>query len=60
MGPNLILAPAKPVRDARPGRGLCGEMLRQVDGIAVAGELREAHYVGRRHGFVEPLGHADR
>jgi hypothetical protein len=37
-----------------------GEMFRQVDGIAVAGELREAHHIGRRHDLLEPLGHADR
>jgi NAD(P)-dependent dehydrogenase (short-subunit alcohol dehydrogenase family) len=50
----------KPVRDARPERGLGGEMFRQVYGIAVAGELRKADHVGRRHGLLEPLGHADR
>ena len=42
----------KPMRDARAERGLGGEMLRQMDGIAVAGQLREADHVGRRHGLL--------
>src|SRR5580704_1367339 len=34
-------------------------MLRQMDRITVAGELRKADHVGRGDGLLQPLGHAD-
>src|SRR5439155_3286779 len=37
-----------------------GKMLRQMDGIAIAGELREADHVGGGNGLRQRLGHADR
>src|SRR6185437_13920414 len=48
------------VGDPLPKRGLGGKMLRKMNRIAVAGELREADHVGRGNGLAQPLGHADR
>jgi hypothetical protein len=48
------------VGDALAELGLGGKMLGQMDGIAVAGELREAHHVGGRNGLRQGLGHAYR
>ena len=39
---------------------LCGEVLRQMNRIAIAGELREADHIGRSNGLRQGLGHADR
>jgi hypothetical protein len=47
------------VRDAFAELGLGGEVLRQMDGIAIAGE-REPDHVGGSDGLRQGLGHADR
>src|SRR5829696_7270202 len=49
----------EPVRDPRPERRLCREMLRQMDRVAVAGHLGEADDVGGRDGLRQRLRHAD-
>jgi hypothetical protein len=48
------------VRDPFAELGLGGEMLRQMDRIAVAGELRESNHVGSGDRLRQRLGHADR
>ena len=53
-------APVEAVRDPFAELGLGGEMLRQMDGIAIAGELREADHVGGGDRLRQRLGHADR
>ena len=46
--------------DAFAELSLGGEMLGEMDGIAIAGELRKPDDIGRSNGLRKGLGHADR
>jgi hypothetical protein len=46
--------------DALSKLGLGSEMLRQMDGIAIAGELRKSHHIRGSNDLRQGLGHADR